>query len=79
MALPLLSFAVVLAVGYLFVRRIAIRRWTASFPRVGIDPGFFGLRIQEAKSEFLHHAGRLLDRGYAQVCDRQSPLFETQS
>lgn len=48
-------------------RRLSSRRRFAGLPRVGIDPGFLGLRMQAAKDEFFHHGQQLLEQGYAKV------------
>ncbi|KAK4031299.1 cytochrome P450 [Parachaetomium inaequale] len=50
-------------------RRLSSRRRFAGLPRVGIDPGFLGLRMQAAKDEFFHHGQQLLEQGYAKYKD----------
>lgn len=58
--------------GILFVawlrQRVIFRRRFRALPRVGIDPGLFGLRSQAAKNEFFEHGQKLLETGYEQVC-----------
>ncbi|KAG4217964.1 hypothetical protein PC116_g33556 [Phytophthora cactorum] len=47
--------------------RIASRRRFRGLPRVGIDPGVFGLRLQAAKDEFYNRGQQLLEQGYEKV------------
>lgn len=51
------------------IHRINSRRKFKGLPRIGIDPGFLGLRMQAAKDEFYQKAQPLLDEGYDKVCD----------
>jgi hypothetical protein len=48
-------------------RRISSRRRFDGLPRIGIDPGLFGLRIKAAQDEFLAGGQLLLEQGYAKV------------
>lgn len=54
-------------VTWVWQRTISRRRFQG-LPRVGIDPGLFGLRLQAAKDEFFDYGQKLLERGYEQVC-----------
>jgi hypothetical protein len=54
-------------------RRISSRKRFAGLPRVGIDPGFLGLRTQAAKDEFFAGGQQLLEQGYAKVRSIQIP------
>lgn len=47
-------------------RRMTSRRFNG-LPRVGIDPGFLGLRTQAAKDEFFVKGQQLLEQGYTKV------------
>ncbi|KAI8957377.1 cytochrome P450 [Daldinia sp. FL1419] len=49
--------------------RIASRRRFKGLPRVGIDPGLFGLRLKAARDEFYVRGQQLLVQGYEQHKD----------
>ncbi|KAK7746792.1 hypothetical protein SLS53_001980 [Cytospora paraplurivora] len=72
MSLDSTSVLVILGSGLLLIwlrGRILWRRRFAGLPRVGIDPGFLGLRTQAAKDEFLTGGQQLLEQGYAKHKD----------
>ncbi|KAI1385879.1 cytochrome P450 [Hypoxylon trugodes] len=50
-------------------RRVSSRRKFAGLPRLGIDPGFLGLRTQAAKNEFFAKGQQLLEDGYTKHKD----------
>lgn len=54
-------------------RRISSRRRFDGLPRLGIDPGFLGLRTQAAKDEFFAGGQQLLEQGYAKVRSLRLP------
>ncbi|KAI1803205.1 cytochrome P450 [Daldinia bambusicola] len=49
--------------------RISSRNRFKGLPRVGIDPGLFGLGLQAAKDEFYNRGQQLLEQGYEQYKD----------
>ncbi|KAF1949864.1 cytochrome P450 [Byssothecium circinans] len=49
--------------------RIQSRRRLKGLPRVGIDPGFLGLRLPAAKAQFFAHGQELLEQSYAKYKD----------
>ncbi len=64
--LHVLSLAVFCATA-LIIRSLFHRFRLRKFPRVGIDPGVFGLKLQAAKREFYEHGYELVSNGYKQV------------
>lgn len=54
-------------------QRISSRRRFDGLPRLGIDPGFWGLRTQAAKDEFFAGGQQLLEQGYAKVRSTSFP------
>ncbi|KAI0424551.1 cytochrome P450 [Xylaria sp. FL1042] len=48
---------------------VLLRRRYRGLPRVGIDPGFLGLRTQAAKAEFFERGRQLLEEGYVKHKD----------
>lgn len=73
------SSVVIALVGVLLAawvrERISSRRRFKGLPRVGIDPGLFGLRLQAAKDEFYARGQQLLEEGYEQVRLRHLSKF----
>jgi len=61
-----IAILVSLALAFL-ARRASARKRFKGLPRVGIDPGFLGLRLPAAKSQFFEQGQKLLEIGYAQV------------
>ncbi len=51
----------------LFVQRLYHRFRLRAFPRVGIDPGLLGLKLQVSKNEFYENGYELVSNGYKQV------------
>lgn len=60
-------YAVAAGLLVLLGRHVMRRRRTAMFPRIGIDPGFLGLRMQAAKNEFPRDGFKLVAEGYSKV------------
>jgi hypothetical protein len=48
-------------------KRISARKRFQGIPRIGIDPGFLGLRLSASKAQFFAHGQKLLEKGYAEV------------
>ncbi|KAI1758253.1 cytochrome P450 [Xylaria castorea] len=72
MALSSTLIFIALGSGLLLIwlsRRISSRRKFNGLPRVGIDPGFLGLRTQAAKDEFFAKGQQLLEQGYEKYKD----------
>ena len=69
------AVAATLFVTWAWQRTISRRRFQG-LPRVGIDPGLFGLRLQAAKNEFFSDGQKLLERGYKQVCSTYPVEFD---
>ncbi|KAF2015074.1 cytochrome P450 [Aaosphaeria arxii CBS 175.79] len=63
-----IALAGVLLISWLG-RWISSRSKFAGLPRVGIDPGFLGLRTRAAKDEFFAKGQQLLEHGYAKNKD----------
>jgi len=53
----------------IWLGRRMLSRSFDGLPRVGIDPGFLGLRRQAAKDEFFARGQQLLEQGYAKYKD----------
>lgn len=51
----------------LIVRRFYHRFRLRAFPRVGIEPGLLGLKLQISKDEFYENGYELVSNGYKQV------------
>lgn len=72
------SIFVALVGGLLLIwlgQRISSRTRFKGLPRVGIDPGFFGLRTRAAKDQFFNKGQQLLEEGYAKVRSRHLLLI----
>ncbi|KAH8722622.1 cytochrome P450 [Phaeosphaeriaceae sp. PMI808] len=50
-------------------QRFSARRRFKGLPRVGIDPGFLGLRLSAARAQFFAHGQQLLEEGYSEHKD----------
>lgn len=65
------AVAAIVLVTWAWKRTTSWRRFQG-IPRVGIDPGLFGVRLQAAKNEFFNHGQKLLEQGYERVCPKYS-------